>query len=77
MPVFVGVHVVASGLVLSILFVALKLGLIIALLYTCFLLGMSLLLELWTHEYIAKHGTFTRIDVTEQPLIAAGNKTSD
>jgi len=58
--------VLFAGLTLGLCIGADELGVVFALAFLLLMVGIWLMLEAWTHKYICRCGTFTRIGITEQ-----------
>ena len=65
--ILVGVVVAFFGLTAGLCTVTEELGVLFSIPYIAIMIGAWLVLEVWTHRYISRRGTFTRLGSTEPP----------
>jgi hypothetical protein len=65
MTIFIGVIVLFAELTLGLCIGTYKLGVSFSIPFLLLMIGILLMLEVWTHKYISKFGTFTRIGIPE------------
>lgn len=68
MAIFVGVVGLSFGLAVGLCNVTETLGVRFTIPYIAFIIGVWLVLEAWTHKYISRRGTFTRIGIDKTPV---------
>ena len=72
--IFIGVIVLFAGLTLELCIGTDKLGAIFAVPFLLLMIGILLVIEIWSQKYIFNYGTFTRIGITEQAAAVNGDR---
>jgi len=75
--IFLGTILASCGLSFGFVLGTFELGAVFAVPYVLLVIGLWLLLEVWTCKYMSKYATLTRVGVTELPAAADSDKPSD